>query len=163
MAFELNQSVYIPGHGIGVLKEIKAVNLACETKHLMVFEVTQSGIKIMMPEDSPSAKRLRAPIASTDAAKVVTQLKMAPVVNIENEERWHRRNKKQVEIMEAGSSMELAALVRDLVGIKAQRKLSFTEKKLLESASLIVKAELMFALGEEVMADPQVAQLLAAA
>lgn len=163
MAYAVNDKVYVPGQGIGVLKEYKTLDGSTDGRKFMVIQIQETGVKVMIPENSDKAARLRKPLEKPQAETILLTLK-APVVNsIDNKTRWHRRHKEQVKVLESGNTVEIAALVKSLVVEKTLRQLSFSETKMLEDASLMVKTELKFALGEDVLQDPEVASALMAA
>ena len=163
MSFTANQKIYVPGHGLGVLKESKALEGSTDGRRFVVIEIQETGIRIMVPEGSPKAKLLRQPIEKPQAETVLASLKSTKTSSIDNKTRWHRRHKEQIQTLESGNTLEIAALVKSLASEKASRNLSFSETKMLVDASLMIKAELQYALGEDFLHDPEVQEVLMAA
>ena len=163
MPYAMNEKVFVPGQGIGVLKEYKTLDGSADGRKFMVIEIQATGVRCMIPENSDKAKRLRQPMEKPQAETVVQALKATAVTAIDNKTRWHRRHKQQVQILESGNTLDLANLVKSLLAEKSLRQLSFSEAKVLEDASLMIKSELELALGADVVRDPEVASALMAA
>jgi RNA polymerase-interacting CarD/CdnL/TRCF family regulator len=152
MTYNLNESVYIPGHGIGVLKEIKTIAISGQTQSLMAFEVVQTGIKIMIPQGSQAMLKLRAPIKETDA-KQVLELLNSPAPRVENKPNYKKWNRMFQETIQQGNTKDLAALVSKIDGQRVDGPLATNEQRLLDTAKLILKSELEFALGKDVVSS----------
>jgi RNA polymerase-interacting CarD/CdnL/TRCF family regulator len=163
MSYTANQKIYVPGHGIGVYKENKTLDGSADGRQFMVIDIEETGVRIMVPENSPKAKALRQPLEKPQAETILATLKSTKISNIDNKTRWHRRHKEQVQTLESGNSLDIAMLVKSLAAEKSNRSLSFSETKMLEDASLMIKTELQYALGEDFLQDPEVAEVLMAA
>jgi RNA polymerase-interacting CarD/CdnL/TRCF family regulator len=157
-SYTINQSVYIPGHGISTLKEIKEISVAGTTQTMLAFEVTASGARIMVPEGKVVAN-CRTPAAVGTAQAALELLKATPQ-RVENKPNYKKWNRMILETIQAGDTIEIAALVSKLDGQRNEHPLAVNEMRLLITAKQILKSELDFALGQEVV--EQHTQLLAA-
>lgn len=161
-SLNLNESVYIAGHGIGVLKEVKTLEIQGHTQSLMAFEVVD-GTRIMIPEGSQAMAKLRAPIKEDAAQKVIELLKASPE-KIENKPNYKKWNRMIQATIQAGDTKDLAALVAKLDAQRTERPLAINESRLLDTAKQILKSELELVLGKEALADmPDVSKILRAA
>ena len=143
--YQLNQTVYISGHGISTLTEVKTITVAGSTQTMMAFDVQATGVRIMVPESkSVSNCRTPAPEAvAQEALKVLTSTS-GKVENKPNYKKWNRMIQ---ETIQEGDTLALAQLVAKIDGQRAIKALPVNESRLLETAKRILGSELSFALG----------------
>ncbi|MEN0059651.1 MAG: CarD family transcriptional regulator, partial [Bdellovibrio sp.] len=69
-------------------------------------------------------------------------------VKIDNQT-WNRRYREYMEKIKTGSVFEIAEVLRDLFLLKADKELSFGERKMLDSARVLLLKELTLATSQE--------------
>ena len=145
--FNIGDNAVYPGYGV-----VKVV--AIETKEMLGSKVTfynmqlvDSGLKIMVPTSNVKSAGLRPIISKTDATKVVGILKEKEI-KIDNQT-WNRRYREYMEKIKTGSVFEIAEVLRDLFLLKADKELSFGERKMLDNARGLLLKELTLATGQE--------------
>ena len=69
-------------------------------------------------------------------------------VKIDNQT-WNRRYREYMEKIKTGSVFEIAEVLRDLFLLKADKELSFGERKMLDSARSLLLKELTLATSQE--------------
>ena len=97
----------------------------------------------MIPRDNVGAVRLREVIRKIDASKVMQILKDRDVT-IDNQT-WNRRYREYMEKINTGSIYEIAEVLRDLHLLKAEKELSFGERKIMDVAKNLLVKELAIA------------------
>ena len=159
--YSLNQSVYITGHGIGVLKEIKSLSVQGKAVSLLAFEVAETGAKIMIPEGGAGLGQLRAPIDEPGAKRAMALL-TAPPVPVRNKPNYKKWNRMIEATINSGDTQDLAAMVNMLEGQRAHGPLATNEQRLLHAAKLILRSELELVLGREATAGSPILAKMAA-
>ncbi len=145
--FNIGDNAVYPGYGV-----VKVVSI--ETKEMLGSKVTfynmqlvDSGLKIMVPTTNVKSAGLRPIISKEDANRVVGILKEKEI-KIDNQT-WNRRYREYMEKIKTGSVFEIAEVLRDLFLLKADKELSFGERKMLDSARGLLLKELTLATGQE--------------
>jgi CarD family transcriptional regulator len=98
---------------------------------------------IMIPRDNIEAVRLREVIRRIDVSKVIHILKDRDVT-VDNQT-WNRRYREYMEKINTGSIYEIAEVLRDLHLLKADKELSFGERKIMDTAKNLLVKELAIA------------------
>jgi CarD family transcriptional regulator len=97
----------------------------------------------MVPEDNVKSAGLRTVIRKIEARKVIGILKDREVT-LDNQT-WNRRYREYMEKINTGSIYEIAEVLRDLHLLKAEKELSFGEKKIMDMAKTLLVKELAIA------------------
>jgi CarD family transcriptional regulator len=111
------------------------------------IQIEETGMKILVPVDKAEAKGLRPIISKTEADKVLDIIRIKDI-KIDNQT-WNRRYREYMEKIKTGSVYEIAEVFRDLYVLKAEKELSFGEKKMLDLAKGMLLRELQLAAGQE--------------
>ncbi|MGE5086885.1 MAG: CarD family transcriptional regulator [Bacillota bacterium] len=144
--FNIGDNAVYPGYGV-----VKVV--AIETKEMLGTKTTfynmqlvDTGLKIMIPTTNVKSAGLRPIISKDEAARVVGILKEKDI-KIDNQT-WNRRYREYMEKIKTGSVFEIAEVLRDLFLLKADKELSFGERKMLDAARSLLLKELTLATSE---------------
>ncbi len=86
---------------------------------------------------------LRPPISESDVKEIYTLLGEQPVVF--DNQTWNRRYRGFMDKIKTGSVFDVAEVMRDLYRLRAEKSLSFGEKKMLETARNLVVNEIAVA------------------
>ncbi|MFP5519808.1 MAG: CarD family transcriptional regulator [Bdellovibrionia bacterium] len=158
VTFKVGDNAVYPGHGVVVVKAIETKEILGNKQTFYSLQLVDSGMKIMIPKDNVESVGLRPIISKTEAAKVVGILKEKDV-KIDNQT-WNRRYREYMEKIKTGSVYEIAEVLRDLFLLKADKELSFGERKMLDSARTLLLKELTLATSQdELFKEEEVKQI----
>lgn len=153
LPFKVGDMAVYPAHGVGEVKSIESREISGSKQLFYVLQILDSGMKIMVPTSNVNAVGLREIISEEEVETVYTILKETDVV-IDNQT-WNRRYREYMDKIKTGSVYEIAEVYRDLSLLRAQKELSFGERKMLDTARCLLVKELAFAqdLEEEEIAE----------
>ena len=138
--FEIGDKAVYPGHGVGIIEAIEAKQIVGKTQTFYILRILDNGMTIMIPQDNVEAVRLRGVIRKIEVPKVIHILKDRDVT-IDNQT-WNRRYREYMEKINTGSIYEIAEVLRDLHLLKAEKELSFGERKIMDMAKNLLVKEL---------------------
>ncbi|OGP95768.1 MAG: CarD family transcriptional regulator [Deltaproteobacteria bacterium RBG_16_47_11] len=141
--FEIGDKAVYPGHGVGVIEGIETKQILGNIQTFYMLRILDNGMTIMIPQDSVNAVRLRGVIRKIEVRKVIHILKDRDVT-IDNQT-WNRRYREYMEKINTGSIYEIAEVLRDLHLLKAEKELSFGERKIMDMAKNLLVKELAIA------------------
>jgi CarD family transcriptional regulator len=141
--FQIGDKAVYPGHGVGVIEGIEAKQISGKEQTFYILKILDNGMTIMIPRDNVEAVRLREVIRKIDVSKVIHILKDRDVT-IDNQT-WNRRYREYMEKINTGSIYEIAEVLRDLHLLKAEKELSFGERKIMDVAKNLLVKELAIA------------------
>ncbi len=141
--FQIGDKAVYPGHGVGVIEAIETRRISGKEQSFYILRFVDNGMTIMVPQDNVQSAGLRTVIRKIDVRKVIEILKERDVT-IDNQT-WNRRYREYMEKINKGSIYEIAEVFRDLHILKAEKELSFGEKKILDMAKTLLVKELAIA------------------
>ena len=141
--FQIGDKAVYPGHGVGVIEAIEAKQISGKSQIFFILRIVDNGMTIMIPRDNVEAVRLREVIRKIDVSKVIHILKDRDVT-LDNQT-WNRRYREYMEKINTGSIYEIAEVLRDLHLLKAEKELSFGERKIMDVAKNLLVKELAIA------------------
>jgi len=141
--FEVGDKAVYPGHGVGVIEAIEAKQILGMKQIFYILRILDNGMTIMIPRDHVETVRLRGVIRKFEVPKVIHILKDRDVT-IDNQT-WNRRYREYMEKINTGSIYEIAEVLRDLHLLKAEKELSFGERKIMDMAKNLLVKELAIA------------------
>jgi CarD family transcriptional regulator len=141
--FEIGDKAVYPGHGVGVIEAIESKQISGREQIFFILRIVDNGMTIMIPKDNVEAVGLRGVIRKLDVTKVIHILKDRDVT-IDNQT-WNRRYREYMEKINTGSIYEIAEVLRDLHLLKAEKELSFGERKIMDVAKNLLVKELAIA------------------
>ncbi len=141
--FQIGDKAVYPGHGVGVIEAIETKQISGKEQKFYILRIMDNGMTIMIPKDSVSAVRLRGVIKKVDVSKVIQILKERDVTI--DTQTWNRRYREYMEKINTGSIYEIAEVLRDLHLLKAEKELSFGERKIMDLAKNLLVKELAIA------------------
>jgi CarD family transcriptional regulator len=141
--FEIGDKAVYPGHGVGVIEAIESKQISGSEQIFFILRIVDNGMTIMIPKDNVEAVGLRGVIRKLDVTKVIHILKDRDVT-IDNQT-WNRRYREYMEKINTGSIYEIAEVLRDLHLLKAEKELSFGERKIMDVAKNLLVKELAIA------------------
>lgn len=141
--FQIGDKAVYPGHGVGVIEAIEIKQISGKEHSFFILRILDNGMTIMIPQDNVEAARLRGVIRKIDVVKVIQILKDREVA-LDNQT-WNRRYREYMDKINTGSIYEIAEVLRDLHLLKAEKELSFGERKIMDTAKNLLVKELAVA------------------
>lgn len=141
--FKIGDNAVYPAHGVAQITGIECRDIAGSKKEFYILKILDTEMKLMIPTDGAARAGLRDVISKRDAQKVMKILK-DPEVAV-TAQPWNKRYREYTEMLSSGSAFEVAKVLRDLHRVKADKELSFSERRLLEQARQLVVTELALA------------------
>jgi CarD family transcriptional regulator len=141
--FAIGDKAVYPGHGVGVIEAIETKQISGREEIFFILRIVDNGMTIMIPKGNVGAVGLRGVIRKLDVSKVIHILKDRDVT-VDNQT-WNRRYREYMEKINTGSIYEIAEVLRDLHLLKAEKELSFGERKIMDMAKNLLVKELAVA------------------
>ena len=138
-------------HGAGVIEKIEEKEIFGEKKSYYILEIPHGRLQLMVPIDKCQEAGLRGIVTQKDMDEVIKVLggKSTPM-----DDNWNRRLRDNNEKLKSGDPKQVAEVIRNLVRIEREKKLSAGEKKLLNTALQILSSEMVLVNGiTETQAD----------
>ena len=149
--FKIGDKVVYPMHGAGVIEKIEEKEIFGEKKSYYILEIPHGRLQLMVPIDKCQEAGLRGIVSQKDMDEVIKVLagKSTPM-----DDNWNRRLRDNNEKLKSGDPKQVAEVIRNLVRIEREKKLSAGEKKLLNTALQILSSEMVLVNGiTETQAD----------
>lgn len=158
--FTVGDMAVYPAQGVGVIEAIETKEFAGQRSDFYVLRICDSDMTIMVPTANAEHVGLRTLIDKDHVDRVYALLRdddtAPPSVTS-----WSRRQRDYSEKIKSGDLLEVAGVLRELYRIKADKELSYGEKKVLELARRLVVKEVACAEGvDEEQVDTRLAQVL---
>lgn len=144
MAFSVGDKAVYPAQGVGVIEAIETKEFSGEKHDFYVLRICDSDMTIMIPTANVQQVGMRCLVQKDKISEVydVLQDTDVPIGNISS---WSRRQRDYTEKIRSGDLLSVAAVLRELYVISADKELSYGEKKVLELARRLVIKEMAFA------------------
>ena len=139
--FHVGDLAVYPAHGVGRIEAIESRVINGETHDFYIMKVLENGMVIMIPTDNVQSVGLRDVISKKDVPKVFAVMgkKEAPPTETQT---WNRRYREYMDKIKTGSLYDVAEVFRDLSLLKLTKDLSFGERKLYDTAQVLLVKEL---------------------
>ncbi|MBQ1384469.1 MAG: CarD family transcriptional regulator [Firmicutes bacterium] len=136
--FAIGDRVVYPMHGAGVIESIEEKKILGETRSYYILHIPHGNMQVMVPVDGVSAG-LRGIVDCAAIDNVIGVLSSASTPMDDN---WNRRNRANMDKLKTGDICQVAEVVRNLLRMDRQKKLSTGEKKMLLNARQILASEI---------------------
>ena len=139
--FQVGDLAVYPAHGVGRIESIESKVVAGETHDFYIMKVLENDMVIMIPTSNVESVGLREIISSNEVPeiyKVMQEKQDGPGDN----QTWNRRYREYMDKIKTGSLYEVAEVFRDLFLLKMTKDLSFGERKLYDTAQVLLVREL---------------------
>lgn len=144
MKLQVGDMVVYPAQGVAKVEGLEEKVIMDTPMRFFVLRVLDSDKKIMVPENKISSVDIRHVIGEDEVDEVFDILRERNVSF--DHGTWNRRYRAYVEKIKTGSIFEIAEVLRDLNLIKADKNLSFGERKMLDTARRLLVQELSIAM-----------------
>jgi len=142
--FKIGDKAVYPAHGVGEIQDIQDRSVGGRKRSFYILRIVENGMKIMIPVETAANTGLRTVISRKQAKEVLDILKSDEVAV--KTQPWNRRYREYMEMLKSGSPFEVAKVLRDLFRLKGDKDLSFGERRLLDTARVLLVSELALAL-----------------
>ena len=136
--FKVGDKAVYPAQGVAEVISIDEKDIAGQRQQFYVLRILDTDRKIMVPVNNAKHVGLRPPISEKQIREIFVILKDR-TFSFDNQT-WNRRYRGFMDKIKTGSVFDVAEVMRDLYRLKAEKALSFGERRMLETArTLIVK------------------------
>ena len=141
--FQVGDLAVYPAHGVGVIEKIESQEISGCKQDFYVMRILDNNMIIMIPTTNVDHVGLRDLIAKTELPKLFSILKKRDVIL--DSQTWNRRYRDYMEKIKTGSVFEVAEVYRDLLILRFEKELSFGERKMLDTARILLVKEISLA------------------
>ena len=136
--FKVGDKAVYPAQGVAEVISIDERDIAGSRQRFYVLRILDTDRKIMVPVSNANAVGLRQVISEQEIREIFDILKERTIGF--DTQTWNRRYRGFMDKIKTGSVFDVAEVMRDLYRLKAEKSLSFGERRMLETArALIVK------------------------
>ena len=143
--FSVGENIVYPMHGAGMIQAIEMRETPEGKCEYYVLLIPQNDIRIMIPCSKAVQVGVRSVIRASEVAGVNETLRGA---STEMAKIWNRRYRDNLEKLKTGQIRYVAEVVRDLMRVDSEKRLSTGEKKMLSNAKQILISELTLVCGK---------------
>lgn len=139
--FNVGDVAVYPAHGVGRIESVENRDINGEKQDFYIFKVVENGMTIMIPTTNVNQVGLRDVIDEADIPKIYNVMSSHSGVGNETQT-WNRRYREYMEKLKTGSLYDVAEVFRDLSILKFTKDLSFGERKLYDTAQVLLVKEI---------------------
>jgi len=139
--FNVGDVAVYPAHGVGRIESVENRDINGEKHDFYIFKVVESGMTIMIPTTNVNHVGLRDVIDKKDVPKIYNVMSDDSGVGNETQT-WNRRYREYMDKLKTGSLYDVAEVFRDLSLLKYTKDLSFGERKLYDTAQVLLVKEI---------------------
>ncbi|MBM4362254.1 MAG: CarD family transcriptional regulator [Deltaproteobacteria bacterium] len=141
--FKVGDKAVYPAQGVAEVISIDEKDIAGSRQRFYVLRILDTDRKILVPVSNAGAVGLR---------QVITEEEIREIFDILRErtlgfdtQTWNRRYRGFMDKIKTGSIYDAAEVLRDLYRLKANKQLSFGERRMLETARTLIVKEIAVA------------------
>ena len=138
--FQVGDLAVYPAHGVGEIQAIESRVVNGEKHDFYIMKVLENGMVIMIPISNVESVGLRDIINKKEIPKVYDVMKVR--TDGVPAQTWNRRYREYMDKIKTGSLYDVAEVFRDLSLLKLTKDLSFGERKLFDTAQVLLVREL---------------------
>ena len=138
--FQVGDLAVYPAHGVGEIQAIESRVVNGEKHDFYIMKVLENGMVIMIPTRNVESVGLRDIINQKEIPKVYEVMKVR--TDGVPAQTWNRRYREYMDKIKTGSLYDVAEVFRDLSLLKLTKDLSFGERKLYDTAQVLLVREL---------------------
>ena len=133
-----------PMHGAGIIEKIEKREILGAIKEYYILDVFCGGMGVMIPVDNCDAIGVRKVVSEEEVDEVI---KILEDNSNEMADNWNKRYRENLEKLKQGDVKLVAEIVRNLIRVDMNKKLSAGEKKMLTNAMKVLQSEIMLVKG----------------
>ena len=142
--FSVGDKVVYPMHGAGMIQNIEEKEVLGETRAYYILRIPYGNLQVMVPVQGSDAAGLRPIVSEETVSKVMDVLSAESTPMDEN---WNRRYRENMDKLRSGDPAKVAEVIRNLMRVEREKRLSTGEKKLLANARQILASEIVLVEG----------------
>ena len=154
MTFQVGEKVVYPNHGVATIENIGSRAFAGQHERYYLLKLSATSMTVMVPFSHAEELRLRRVTRNGELARVVSFLSEGRCRKYHD---WKDRFKDNTDKMRDGSLLAVAEVLKSLLELRAEKVLSFREKKMLDRARHMLLTELSTSRG---MSEREAAEIL---
>lgn len=139
--FKVGDLAVYPAHGVGRINAIETKLVNGEIHDFYMMKILENDMTIMIPTWNVEQVGLRDIIDEKEVFKVYEVMKQRRNSPAETQT-WNRRYREYMDKIRTGSLYDVAEVFRDLSLLKLTKDLSFGERKLYDTAQILLVMEL---------------------
>ena len=139
--FKVGDLAVYPAHGVGRIEAIEDRIINGQEYDFYIMKVLENSMVIMIPTWNVESVGLRDIINEKEIPKVFEVMKKREEPHGETQT-WNRRYREYMDKIKTGSLYDVAEVFRDLSLLKLTKDLSFGERKLYDTAQVLLVKEL---------------------
>jgi len=141
--FKVGDKAVYPAQGVAEVVSIEEKDIAGSRQRFYVLKLLDTERKIMVPVKNAVTLGLRPPISTKEIREIYAILRKQKVVL--DKQTWNRRYRGFMDKIKTGSVFDVAEVMRDLYRLRAEKSLSYGERRMLEVARALIVKELAVA------------------
>lgn len=141
--FKIGDKAVYPGHGVAQITGLENREIAGIKKEFYVLKTIDSDIKLLIPVEAVSRTGLRGIIGKKEVESVLRILK-TPFKQLATQS-WNRRQREYSEMLNSGSVIEIAKVLRELHRPESEKELSYSERRVRDQAKGLLVDEIALA------------------
>jgi CarD family transcriptional regulator len=141
--FKVGDKAVYPAQGVAEVVSIEERDIAGARQRFYVLRILDTDRRIMVPVKNAQTVGLRQ-VISEDEIREIFEILRERTVAFDNQT-WNRRYRGFMDKIKTGSIYDVAEVLRDLYRLKAEKSLSFGERRMLETARTLIVKEIAIA------------------
>jgi CarD family transcriptional regulator len=141
--FKVGDKAVYPAQGVAEVISIEEKDIAGNRLKFYVLRILDTNRKIMVPVNNAKNVGLRRPISEEEIEEIFAILRERTIAF--DNQTWNRRYRGFMDKIKTGSVFDVAEVMRDLYRLKAEKSLSFGERRMLETARALIVKEIAVA------------------
>ena len=146
MPWEPGDLAVYPAHGVGRIEAVEQRRVGDQQYDFLVLRILENGMKIMIPAQNVDTIGLRPLIAREEVTRIYELFRSPP--KAPEAANWNRRHREYLEKIKTGSPFEVAVVMGELLSLRVDKELSFGERKLLDTVTILLVKEMALASGQ---------------
>jgi CarD family transcriptional regulator len=141
--YNIGDKIVYPGHGVAEINNVQVRMIGGSEHAILNMTVIESGMKVIVPVAQANTVGIRKVVDKKAVDKVYQILKKRDY-KIDTQT-WNRRFREYSQKIKTGSVFEIAEVLRDLSVLSVDKQLSFSEKRMLDTAQSLLVSEISIA------------------
>jgi CarD family transcriptional regulator len=141
--FKVGDKAVYPARGVAEVVKIEEKDIAGSRQFFYVLRILDTDHKVMVPVSNASAVGLRQVVSEQEVREIFDILRERTIAF--DNQTWNRRYRGFMDKIKTGSIYDVAEVLRDLYRLKANKQLSFGERRMLDTARTLIVKEIAIA------------------
>jgi CarD family transcriptional regulator len=143
MRFNVGDRAVVPALGVGVIRAVEVLEMDGGRYEVYVIKILENGLTYKVPVNNTGANGIRGVISKDQCDRVYDVLRdrSKPA----DKQTWNRRYREYMNKIKSGDPLEVSEVLRDLARLRAEKTLSFGERKMYDQAHSLIVQELAVA------------------